>query len=59
MQVELFLNTIRIPAMSNPKYNLKCYNNRGALIFAEFVILLHHENKNPTKYHFPIDCCNV
>jgi len=31
--------------------------NHGVLIFADFVVDLNHENKNPTKYYFPIDCC--
>ena len=28
--------------------------NHGNLIFADFVVHLNHENKNPTKYNFPI-----
>jgi hypothetical protein len=31
--------------------------NRGVLIFTDFMVLLNHENKNPTKYNFLIDCC--
>ena len=31
--------------------------NRGILIFVDFVVNLNHENKNPTKYNFSIDCC--
>ena len=31
--------------------------NHGNLIFADFVVHLNRENKNPTKYNFPIDCC--
>ena len=30
--------------------------NRGVLIFADFVVHSNHENKNSTKYNFPIDC---
>ena len=30
--------------------------NHGVLIFADFIVYLH-ENKNLTKYNFPIDCC--
>jgi hypothetical protein len=30
--------------------------NRGVLIFADFLVHLNHENKNLTKYSFPIDC---
>jgi hypothetical protein len=26
--------------------------NHGVLIFADFVVQLSHENKNPTKYNF-------
>ena len=29
--------------------------NRGVLIFADFVVHINHENKNLTKYNFPID----
>ena len=31
--------------------------NRGVPISADFVVHLNHENKNPTKCNFPIDCC--
>ena len=31
--------------------------NRRVLIFAAFIVHLNHENKNPIKYNFPIDCC--
>jgi hypothetical protein len=30
--------------------------NRGVLFFADFVIHLNHENKNPTKCNCTIDC---
>jgi hypothetical protein len=30
------------------------YYYHGVLIFTDFMV---HENKNPTKYNFPIDCC--
>jgi hypothetical protein len=31
--------------------------NRAVLIFvANLVVHLNHENKNPTKYNFPINC---
>jgi hypothetical protein len=30
--------------------------NRGVLIFTNYVVHLNHENENPTKYNFPIDC---
>ena len=31
--------------------------NRGVVSLADFVVHLKHENKNPTKYNFPIDYC--
>jgi len=31
--------------------------NYGVLIFADFVVHSNHENKNQTKYNFPIDRC--
>jgi hypothetical protein len=30
--------------------------NRGFLIFADFVVHLNPENKNPTQYNYRIDC---
>ena len=35
------------------KIIIKC----GVLIFTNFVVHLNHENKNPMKYNFYIDCC--
>lgn len=43
-----------------PVQNLYCefIVNRGVLIFADFVVHLNHEIKNPAKYNFLNDCCS-
>lgn len=38
--------------------NIYCeiINNRGVLILADLVFHFKNENRNPSKYNFPIDC---
>jgi hypothetical protein len=44
---------ITVKSLGRPIYYCQIIINRGVLMF----LTLNHENKNPTNYNFPVDCC--
>jgi hypothetical protein len=55
--VQIVSNNIRYQIIFCASVYCQIIINCGVLIFTDFMVHLNDENKNPTKYNVPIDCC--